>query len=303
MHHFNRGKSVILRIARGAQSCKNGAWFTPLKMNSCARALRIAFALLLTLVFQARADLNVVRPSNFSQEGTRQANEDLQEQVRIAQEKYDQERLEESNHVEQARQYKISEQQRLQQILAGRIANPFPSSSLIAADIEQVVHRVDPELPIASTTNHGVIRYKVSLKTWAQREDIYAALDQIQKLGISAVQDPPSVTVSVDERSLPRWQRAQVQAQPMPAQPSELIPPRLALLREDPPTELATAPEPKSNLLVTLAVLATLAISLVGIFGLWRLRRREQTKPTANHSSDESVVRRALYQLMRKSVK
>jgi hypothetical protein len=103
----------------------------------------IAAACIFCVIYlQAHADLNVVRPSNISPEATRQALQELDEQTQRAQEKYDQEMLDQSNRVEQSIQYKAMEEQRLRQILANRRPSAGLSESLIASSIEQLVHRI-----------------------------------------------------------------------------------------------------------------------------------------------------------------
>jgi hypothetical protein len=254
------------------------------------------------LYLQAHADQNIVRPSNISPEATRQALQELDEQTRKAQEKYDQDMLDQSNSIQQSIQYKAIEEERLRQILATRPLSTGPSESLIPASIEQIIRAVDPGLPISYTTNQGVIRYKIGLKDWAQREQIYNALDQIQKLGVSSVKDPRSVTVAVDQRSLvppPLPALAVSHPQFMQAQSVPITrdqPPRgLLPLSHDLPFEAATMPEPKSNLnLITLTVLGTLALCSIAVIGLWRLRRRDH--PLIK-SSEEHSLKEALYEL------
>jgi hypothetical protein len=160
----------------------------------------------------------------------------------------------------------------------------------------------DPDLPISSTTNHGIIRYRVGLKDWAQREQIYNALDQVQKLGVSSVKDPPSVTVAVDQRSLvPPPESAVIHPQLVPVASEPFAPPGLLPLSHDLPVDMAAMPEPKSNLnLITLAVLGTLALCSIAVAGLWRLRRREHQ---LIKSSEERTLKEALYELRRRIVK
>jgi len=76
-----------------------------------------------------------------------------------------------------ARRFKINEELRIQQLMAKRGQNaPLAPAPGIAADIERLVHGIDPDLPIEPTTNHGIIRYKVGLKDWDQHDAIYNAL-------------------------------------------------------------------------------------------------------------------------------
>jgi hypothetical protein len=261
------------------------------------------------LYLEARADLNVVRPSNISPEATRQALQELDEQNQRAQDKYDQEMLDQSNWLQQSIQYKAMEEERLRQILATRPLSTGSSESLIPTDIEQIIHAIDPGLPVSSTTNHDVIRYRIGLKDWAQREQIYSALDQVRKLGVSSVKDPPSITVAVDQRSLVPLppspparavihpQFGSVQSAPAAQDP----PPGLLPLSHDIPFEAAMMPEPKSRLnLITLTVLGTLALCSIAVWGLWRLRRREHE---LIKSSEEHTLKETLYELRRRIVK
>lgn len=241
--------------------------------------------LVLCLTFgRSYADRNIVKPSNVSDAATQQALDELDEQTRRAQWKYDQEMIEQSSNVDRAIQFKMMQEEQLRQRLATRKLNTGQPEYLVPSDIEQVIHRLDPDLVISATTNRGVIRYKISLKNWAQRSQIYSALDNIQKLGISSVEDPPSVTVAVDMRSLAALQPTVATVAP-PPQTSEpetpqtsdfQIPPLQGDIR-DAPVEVAAMPQLKSKW-IPVAVLTVTVLILAAAFGVWRLLARQKAQ-------------------------
>jgi hypothetical protein len=247
---------------------------------------RVILVLCLTLASQAYADRNIVKPSNVSDAATKQALDELEDQRIRAQQKYDQEMLDQSNRVNDAIQSKMIEEQRLQQMLAIRQAGVGAAQSGAASDIEQVVHRVDPDLAISATTNGGVVRYRIALKDWAQRDRIYDALDGVQKLGVSSIKEPPSITVAVNKRSLtaprPIITYAQSALPPPSSQGSGFRIPQLQGGIRDAPVEIAEVPQPKSNL-IPIVVLSVLAFSGLGLFGLWRLSSRRNVKAEADY--------------------
>jgi hypothetical protein len=168
-------------------------------------------------------------------------------------------------------------------MLAIRQAGATTVPSGTAADIEQVVHRVDPDLAISSTTNHGVVRYRVALRDWAQREQIYGALEGVQKLGVSSTKDPPYVMVSVDERSLALLPPMAVPSQPVPAADSSAWEfPRLPGGIHDLPAEVAVTPQPKW---IPLAVSGVFVLCFAGVFGVWRLLGHPKAMNKPVHSA------------------
>lgn len=270
---------------------------------------RVILMICLALASQAYADRNIVKPSNISDAATQQALDELEEQTARAKQKYDQEMLDQSNKVNDAIQAKMSEEQRLQQMLAIRQAGVSTAQSGVSSDIEQVIHRVDPDLAISATTNRGVVRYRIALKEWAQRDKIYDALDGVQKLGVSSVKDPPAVTVSVEERSL--WAPRPVINYSRPVPPwfskvSRISPPQTSESQapqvtdfqipqlpggiHDAPVEIAEVAQPKSNL-IALAVISVLVLSAAGLFGLWRLSSRRRVMADANYLVDPQLAR------------
>ena len=123
-------------------------------------------------------------------------------------------------------------------------------------------------------TNRGVIRYEISLKNWAQRGQIYSALDNVQKLGVSSAEEPPSVTVAVDVRSL-----AAVQPAPQTSESlaTDFQIPQLPGGIRDAPVEVAAMPQLKSKW-IPLAVVTVTVLILAGAFGVWRLMWRRKVQ-------------------------
>jgi len=225
--------------------------------------MRLTVAFLFLALCSAYADSKVVQPSNVDRRENARAIDDLNAAASQAQHKYDADMAKEDARVEQARQFKILQEQQLQQMLATRRdANTMPVVPTVRADIEKLVHGIDPELVIVPATNHGVIRYKVQLKDWDQHTAIYSALAGVQKLGMNGVKDPPSVTISIDERSLP------------PAEPTPEL--RVAETPPEPPVAMVIPRRiPTSNSIPFIAALAGL-VSLSGVLGVWFLVRRRQ---------------------------
>src|SRR5437899_4289612 len=166
--------------------------------------MRVTIACLL-LALSGQAYAAVVKPVNQNDQATWEANEQLKREAAAAQARYDEQMAKQAKDIEAARQFKINEEQRLQQMMANRHRDAAMHTEPvgIAADIERLVHDIDPDLPIDAATNHEIIRYKVALKDWEQHDAIYGALAGVKKLGMNGIKDPPSVTISIDEHMLP----------------------------------------------------------------------------------------------------